>query len=105
MGSEARSARSSNMRARSIRSLALGIGHLRAEFQFVLAAIPSSSPPAQIIVWRLGCWPLSADQPGGFFFCFCWARSVDAAVRDAPGARPKIWPPTAVRTFFQGPEE
>src|SRR6266403_4814291 len=54
-----------------------------------LAAIPSSSPPAQIIVWRLGCWPLSADQSGGFFFWFCWARSVDAAVRDALGARPK----------------
>src|ERR1700720_4749140 len=54
---------------------------------------------------------LPPTQPRGLFFCLCRARrTVDAGFQaDAFRARPveaawKIWRPTAVQTFFEGPE-
>ena len=47
-------------------------------------------------------------QPGGFSFCLCQDRLDPALHPRAFGARPmpaavKIWPPTALHNFFEGP--
>jgi hypothetical protein len=55
--------------------------------------------------------PLRTSSPPlrpGFLFCCCRAQRVAAAFHGVAAfggrARPKIWQPTAVRTFFRGRE-
>jgi len=70
--------------------------------------LPKLARPLSEALPALGSFFRPSTQPGGFFFSLCRARqAVDTAVQaDAFRvlAVRKIWRPTAVRTFFQGPE-